>query len=410
MRLKWKKDWTLLIILFLVLRLLYSAIGFAVALGPSPVPEASGVQYDSTIPLLHLDKISQLLVNVWYRWDTGWYLQLAAFGYIRGSGNIAFMPLYSWLIHGLAILTGNYLLSALIISNLAALAVFFLLYEVAIFEGLGSRASLMVVFFFALFPTAFFLFAAYTESIFIALVLGLWLAARRKTWLLAGLLGALATLCRIQGVILSAVLAWLWLASLVENGSARDAPLEQARQVMGLLTSRSGWRTIFTRLRTPAWLGILFPALTLAGYSLVMRLMNLNSISDTFNSYWYIRPVMPWTGVALFLQRLFTTQLIFIDYLDLFFLIVMLILLVIGLRRVDPAFSLYSFLTVAVLFTRGTPPTLLMSFSRYLLVLFPAFLVLGKMRNQSLRLGLWMLSFTLQILMLFGFLEWRFIA
>jgi hypothetical protein len=410
MRLKWKQDWTLLIILFLLLRLLFSAMGLAVALGPTPVPQASGAEYDSTIPLLHLDKISQLMVNVWYRWDTGWYLQIAAFGYIPGSGNIAFMPLYSWLIHGLAILTGNYLLSALIIANLAALAVFFLLYEAANLEGLNSRTSMTVVMFFALFPTAFFLFAAYTESLFLALVLGFWLAARRKAWLLAGLLGGLATLCRVQGVILCIVLAWLWLASLVESGAVSTGPLAQARQVMGLVTSRSGWRTILASLHHPAWVGILIPAFTFAGYSLVLRLMNLNSISDTLNSYWQIRPVMPWTGLALFIKRLFTTQLIFIDFLDLIFLATMLVLLVIGLRRLDPALSLYSWLTLAVLFTRGTPPTLLMSFSRYLLVLFPAFFILGKIRSRRLRLGLWMLSFILEIMMLFGFLQWRFIA
>jgi hypothetical protein len=163
-------------------------------------------------------------------------------------------------------------------------------------------------------------------------------------------------------------------------------------------------------LRHPAWLGILIPPLTFAGYLLVMRLMNLGSISDSLNSYWYIRPVLPWTGVALFINRLFTTQLIFIDFLDLTFLVILLVLLVIGLRRLDLALSLYSWLMLAVLFTRGTPPTLLMSFSRYLLVLFPAFFVLGKMRNQWLRLGLWMLSFILEIMMLFGFLQWRFIA
>jgi Dolichyl-phosphate-mannose-protein mannosyltransferase len=410
MRLTWKKDWTLLIILFLVMRLLYSAIGLAVALSPSPVPEASGAEYDTTVPLLHTDAISQQFVNVWYRWDTGWYLQIAAFGYTSGSGNIAFMPLYSWLIRGLASLMGNYLLSALIISNLAALIVFFLLYEAASREGMETGTSMRVVLFFALFPTAFFLFAAYTESIFIALVLGFWLAARRKAWLLAGLLGGLAALCRIQGVILCAVLAWLWLASLTENGNSNASPLEKARQVVGLLTNRSGWRTILAARQAPAWLGILFPALTLAGFTLGLRLLNLNSMTDTFNSYWDIRPVMPWTGVALFFKRLFTTHLIFIDFLDLSFLVIMLALWVIGLRRLDPALSLYSFLTIAVLFMRGTPPTLLMSFSRYLLVLFPAFFILGTIHNRSVRTGIWIFSFCLQMVMLFGFLQWRFIA
>jgi hypothetical protein len=410
MRLRWKKEWTQLVILFLALRLLYSAIGMAVALGPNPVPQATGAQYDSTAPLLHPDRVSQLLVNVWFRWDTGWYLHLAAFGYIPGNGNTSFMPLYSWLIRGLASLSGNYLLSALIISNLAALAVFILLYETARQEGLDAKASLTVVVFFGLFPTAFFLFAAYTESTFLALVLGSWLVARRKVWLLAGLLGGLATLCRIQGVILSAVLVWLWLASLVEMGITGTNPLGQVRRVVGLVTNRSGWRTILASLRRPAWLGLLLPILTFAGYALGMRLLHLNFISDTLNSFWYIRTVMPWTGMVLFVERLFSAHLILIDYLDLIFLVFMLVLLVIGLRRLAPALTLYSFLTMAVLFMRGTPPTLLMSFSRYLLVLFPAFLILGKMRSRPLRLGLWMLSFTMQTVMLFGFLQWRFIA
>ncbi len=410
MRLKWKKDWTLLIILFLALRLIYSAIGLSVALGPSPVPQASGAQYNLTAPLLKQDGISQILVNVWFRWDTGWYLHLAAFGYIPNSGNTTFMPLYSWLIRGLVILTGNYLFAALIISNLAGLAVFFLLYKVANLEGSNSRTSLTVVVFFALFPTAFFLFAAYTESTFLALVLGFWLAARRKAWLLAGLLGGWATLCRIQGVILSGVLAWLWLASLVEVHTTGTTPLGQARKVVGLVTSRSGWRNIFASLRSSVWVGLLLPFLAFAGFSVAMRVLNLSSLTGTLNSFWYIQTVMPWTGLMLFVERLLTTHLILIDYLDLIFLVIMLLLLVIGLRHLDPALTLYSFLTLTVLFMRGTPPTLLMSFSRYLLVLFPAFLLLGKMCSRPLRLGLWTLSFTLQTVMLLGFLEWRFIA
>jgi len=59
---------------------------------------------------------------------------------------------------------------------------------------------------------------------------------------------------------------------------------------------------------------------------------------------------------------------------------------------------------------RGTPPHLLDSFNRYLLSLFPAFLVLGGVRSQVLRLGLWVVSFGLQIFLLLGFLDWRWVA
>jgi 5-carboxymethyl-2-hydroxymuconate isomerase len=59
---------------------------------------------------------------------------------------------------------------------------------------------------------------------------------------------------------------------------------------------------------------------------------------------------------------------------------------------------------------RGTPPHLLDSFNRYLLALFPVFLVLAKIRSRALRLGIWVVSFGMQIFLLLGFLDWRWIA
>ena len=51
----------------------------------------------------------------------------------------------------------------------------------------------------AIFPTAYFLHAAYSESLFLLLVLGSFYAARRERWAWAGALGALATFTRITG-------------------------------------------------------------------------------------------------------------------------------------------------------------------------------------------------------------------
>ena len=77
----WKREWALPLALFLVLRLVASALGYVTASGPDPEPLASGPIYAAADSLLHTDRFSHLFVNVWERWDTGWYLKIAAFGY-----------------------------------------------------------------------------------------------------------------------------------------------------------------------------------------------------------------------------------------------------------------------------------------------------------------------------------------
>jgi hypothetical membrane protein len=99
-----------------------------------------------------------------------------------------------------------------------------------------------------------------------------------------------------------------------------------------------------------------------------------------------------------------------VDYIDLGCLAFILVLLMFGLRRLDPILSMYAWLNLALFFMRGTPPHLLDSFSRYMLAVFPAFLIMGGIPNRAARLILWTGSFILQIFLLMGFLDWRWIA
>jgi len=269
-----KREWILCLVIFLTLRLIASYLGYVVACGPEPELLSSGPTYVAADSLLHQDRFSHLFINVWERWDTAWYLKIAVFGYAPADGTASFSPLYPWLVGGLGAITGNFLLSALLISNLAALAVFVLFYEVARVEGLTSEQAGFAVLSLALFPSAFFLFAAYTDSLFLALALGAWLAARRRRWLVAGLLGGFATLTRLQGGLLMPVLGLLWL-----------------KDVAGFrLLEATTWRKSLTALRDPSWLATLLPGLAFVGWNLYLSAAGLGSVPETLAAYWASAP------------------------------------------------------------------------------------------------------------------------
>jgi hypothetical protein len=159
-----------------------------------------------------------------------------------------------------------------------------------------------------------------------------------------------------------------------------------------------------------AWLAVLIPPLFAAAYQLWLKLSGYGTIAEALLTYWKLETVPPWTGFILFLQRLPTARYHYMDWIDLMLFIVVLIASLIGLRRLDPAFSLYIWLTIAVLLTRGTPPHLLASYSRYFLALFPLFLLPARLPNQYQRLLILVLSFSLQILLVSIFLWGSWVA
>lgn len=151
----------------------------------------------------------------WANFDGVHYLTIAEKGYV-GTGLIqAFFPFFpSVLMRSLYLLTAghiNLVLTGMIITNAAALLALLLWFSFLKSQFNIQKAyvgTLLLLFF----PTSFFLVTYYTESIFFAAIIGSFLLARRKHWLLAGLSCAVATGTRVVGVfLLPALLLELWL-------------------------------------------------------------------------------------------------------------------------------------------------------------------------------------------------------
>lgn len=146
-------------------------------------------------------------ITAWERADALWYLRIASQGYRSDDGSAAFFPLYPMLVRGVGYATGrHWLLGAYLVSNLAMLVALVLLYRLTALEFSDARARRVVVLA-CLFPTSFFLFAPYTESLFLALSLGAFYCARRRRWGLVAVLGILSALTRSPGLLLAPALA-----------------------------------------------------------------------------------------------------------------------------------------------------------------------------------------------------------
>jgi hypothetical protein len=405
----WKREWTWILTAFLLLRLIYTFLGAMAVSQGLPVPLDENEITLKLMNTLHSDPVSQAVVNVWLRWDTAWYLKIAASGYAVNDGSIAFMPLYPWLMRVTGeLFGGNLLLGGIIVSNLAGLIVCILLFELTRLERNFKTNPFQTVLALLVFPSAFFLFAVYSESLFLMLMLASWLSARHKRWLVAGILGGLATLCRLQGILLIPVMAWLFMAAAA--GAEGLPPKDQIRTVWRMLTERDeGYKKRVSMLR-PAGLAVFLPGLSLMAYQVWSSYSKLGSIFDVHSASWHIRTVMPWEGFKLFITRLFSQQRVFIDYIDLGLLLIIVGICIYAMFRLDPAYSIYSWLNLSLFFMRGTPPHLLDGFNRFLLMIFPAFLVLGALRNRLLVIILGSLSFIVQLFLVMGFLDWRWVA
>ena len=128
-------------------------------------------------------------------------------GYDFDRDAAAFFPLYPVLIRGVSAIPGiGTFAAATLISNLALLGALVLLYVLTTRE-LSNDARRTTVLLLA-FPTSFFLFAPYSESLFLLLAVVALAAARSNRWATGAGAGIAAAATRSIGLILAPSLAW----------------------------------------------------------------------------------------------------------------------------------------------------------------------------------------------------------
>jgi Gpi18-like mannosyltransferase len=307
------------------------------------------------------------LLTSWNHWDAVHYTQIAQFGY-QSIYETAFFPLFPLLIKGIALLLGNqgYIAIGMILSNLALLGTLFVLYQIAA-DALGEQVGRRTLLYLCVFPTAFFFFAAYNESLFLLFTTSAFLAMRRQKWWLAGILGFLAALTRSAGLFLVLPLLWeLWMARATLTGSEQST----TRKLLHML---------------PRVLPVVLIPLGTLLYCLYTWILFGDPFAfATVQVHWARHLSWPWVGIWQALVDIFwgTPFGSFFEVhtlLDITATIGFIILAVMGGRKLRSSYTIWLVLLLVymLLSPATTQHDALQSNQRFVLEMFPAFITLA---------------------------------
>lgn len=315
---------------------------------------------DANDTIYHLRGTENFFVDAFgSRWDTGFYVSIAEEGYIASGvqfPNVPFFPLLPLMMRVITPLVGDVVIAGLLITNLALLGATVLFY-LLVQADWGEKVADKAIWYFLIFPAAFFGTALYSESLFLFCALGALYLARRGYWESAGLLGFAAALSRLMGVTVAILLFLEWWQQ---------------------------WRKTGSR---PSWLGLIasgMPTLGLAAYMLYLQIafgdpfIFAHASAEAWGrtpqsplaalNWLFTRPDQGWAAAFL------SGQLPLNDWLDLGFVLLFFSLALILLYQRRWSEGAFVFVGVIVPFSSG----LLMSQRRYMWVLFPAFVLLAQ--------------------------------
>jgi Gpi18-like mannosyltransferase len=324
------------------------------------VRDEFGDIHESTI-MLKNNRVADVLTRVTSGADSLWILNIARNGYEKEPFNTniqhtwAYFPLYPLLLRAVSTLTGNLPLTGIFLSSLLLLAALVFLYRLVIAFDYEPAVAERAVFYTAAFPVSYFFSMAQTESLFLLLTVGCIYAARRQRWWLAGMCGAFASATRFAGVFLVVPLAFMYW--------------EQAR--MRMETQREKSAAIKMDV-----LHLLLVPVGLLAFMLYLRSITGNAFAFAdIQAAWGHDAGFFWRPLRAYLKNPYHVSVNW-DFRLLNFCAAISALLcgVVWLHKRNWAFGLYALISVIVPLSYQAA---LQSIARYLLVIFPVFIILG---------------------------------
>lgn len=308
------------------------------------------------------------------RHDSGWFLRIMREGYTYDSTSAAqqpviFLPLYpliSRFVGFILSIHGNN--AVLVVSNLSVLAAIPLLYKL-IRDEYGPEVALYVVALLSFFPTSLFFSTGYSESLSLLLIISFFLFLRRERLLLASIFAGLALATRLTSIVLVLPLVWeIW------RSCATDRKRWLTTALPSLILATSGLWVYMIYLTIKFHQPLAF-AHALGGWqsgtSIIANLPDALMLRPfiLLSEVWQIGP--------------------YANHVDPWIFLIFLLLIVVFWKRLRTSHAIYAL--AALLFpyvTRSGGPLRFVSFGRYMVLVFPAFVVIGQLVKERAWLGL----------------------
>lgn len=372
-----KIPWRYILKLFLGLRIITLIAAYA---GQRLMPFKPSFPYWDTI----LEPFGQPLFWSWANFDGVHYIMLAEKGYAFGLTQ-AFFPGYFLLIKLINVLLHNYLLSGLLISHVCFVLMLAMLYKLVRLdysEKIARRVLLLISFF----PTSFYFLSLYTESLFLLCLISVFYWYRMNKIKKAGIIGIALTLTRVVGVFV--------IPSLLLELKGKDGKI---------------------KIKDLFW--SLIPAIGLIAYMFYLWIkfkdpfLFVHVQSDFGAGRETGRFVMLYQVVWRYIKMIVTVDrhnpIYFSLWLEFVSSLSAVGLLIWGyIKKIRPSYLLFSFLAFIL-------PTLTGTFSsmpRYVLVLFPIFIVLALIKNKWIRYTIILVNITLLFICTMWFTRGYWIA
>jgi hypothetical protein len=355
----WKQVAQVGLIIYLPLRLGISALAaILIWLAPAlALPPRVELMARWGIPA-PMGRLADLGLTLWLRFDALWFIKVALNGYDLSEPNFHHLPLYPILmrlLHG--IVGGHIAISALIVSNGAFILALGYVYRLVQLDE-GTSIAWRATVYQAIFPTAFFYLIGYTESLYLLGSAAAFYYARQRAWLRAGLMGAVSTLARPQGVLILLPLA---VEFLHQEGAL--------------------WRRRWFK----AWALLLIP-LGVALYALYVHLtFDLPAALNADMAYWRMETGLDVPGKALWLNigAILRGLHPYNNGIDLVFTLFGLAMTIWAMRASRPSYWLFMALNMLLVISRPIAEYPLLSLPRFILPLFPMYILLARSGRAS---------------------------
>lgn len=306
----------------------------------------------------------------WGNFDGVHYLTIAK-SFYSAYYTQTFFPFYPLTIRFLAkLLFNNYFISAFIIANLSFLASLFIFRKLLLLDKYSDKFIFWVIIFLLFFPTSFYFGSIYTESLFLLFVVTSFYFAREKKWLFAGFVGMFAAATRLLGL-------FLFFALLVEY----------------FFQNQAKKKTI-----TPLFFISLIPL------GLIFYMIFLKIKFDDSLLFWHAQPafgaerlgrgiIFPPQVIFRYFKILITVDFKTLPFWNALFelvsfLFAVLMLVIAHIKKIRLSYLVFAWLSLITPVLTGT----LSSMPRYILIVFPIFIVFGFLKKVWLKFVILVLS------------------